>query len=266
VSKREIPAEYRPDDPTEHLTRGGMRLGTRRVVRLILLGLFRITMGLRIEGLDRVPASGPMILISNHLHNLDPLITESALKRNCHFFTKQEAFTYPIIRNILRWGGGFPVDRGTPDRWAIRRAEALLEAGIAVGVYPEGTRSTTLALQKGFSGAGLIALRSRAPIVPSIITGSERLPFNGKKGKLRDGITMPNPGHKGVRVRFGEPFTIPAEINGKRVGAAEATDLMMIELAKMLPPDYRGVYADRINEGINDRPTVPASEPTPTPE
>lgn len=263
MSKREMPPEYRPEPPTEHLTRGGMRLITRRILRLVLLGIFRVTMRFRMEGLEHVPPTGPMILISNHLHNLDPLITQSTLKRNCHFFTKQEAFTYPVIRNIARWGGGFPVDRGTPDRWAIRRAEALLENGIAVGIYPEGTRSTTLALQQGFSGAGLIALRSGAPIVPSIITGSERLPFNGKKGKLLAGMNMPNPGHKGVRVRFGAPFTIPKEINGRRIGAAEATDLMMIELAKMLPPDYRGVYADRIHEGITDRPPVPAPSATP---
>jgi 1-acyl-sn-glycerol-3-phosphate acyltransferase len=246
MSQRKVPAEYRPDPPTKDLTRGALRLTTRRIVRRILLALFRVTIGLRVEGLDRVPAAGPMILLSNHLHNLDPLITQSTLKRNCHFFTKQEAFAYPVIRNIARWGGGFPVDRGTPDRWAIRRAEALLEAGIAVGVYPEGTRSTTLGLQKGFAGAGLVALRSGAPVVPSIITGSERMPFNGKKGKLHAGMKWPDPGHKGVRVTFGEPFFVPRELNGKRLSADEATDLMMIELAKMLPPDYRGVYADRV--------------------
>jgi hypothetical protein len=72
------------------------------------------------------------------------------------------------------------------------------------------------------------------------------MPFNGKKGKLNAGVELPDPGHKGVWIEFGKPFCLPAEIDGKRVSSEQATDLMMIELAKMLPPGYRGVYADRV--------------------
>jgi 1-acyl-sn-glycerol-3-phosphate acyltransferase len=262
MSEQGIPVRFRPEPPFGDLNEGTLRPFTRRILRRALLTLLRLAFGLQIEGLERMPATGPAILISNHLHNLDPLMTQVAITRNCHFFVKQEAFKYPVFRSIARWAGGFPVDRGKPDRWAIRRAEAALQQGIAVGIYPEGTRSTTLGLQKGFSGAGLIALRSGAPVVPSIITGSERMPFNGKKGKLHAGMTMPDPDHKGVRVRFGEPFIVPRELNGKRLTAEEATDLMMIELAKMLPPDYRGVYADR----VDDAPTLPARGPRQAPE
>jgi len=263
VSDWETPPGYRPDPPFGDLTKGTLRTGTRRVLRRVIMFVLRVLFGYRIEGLENVPATGAFILISNHLHNLDPLMTQAALKRNCHFFTKREAYKYPVVRDIARWSGGFPVDRGKPDRWAIRRAEAALEQGLAVGIYPEGTRSTTLGLQKGFAGAGLVALRSGAPIIPSTITGSERMPFNGKKGKLHAGKVWPDPGHEGVLVRFGEPFMIPRELDGKRLGAEAATDLMMIELARMLPPDYRGVYADR----VADAPTLPRVQvPSATPE
>jgi len=247
MSDWEVPARFRPEPPFGDLNAGTMRPLTRRILRRLLLTLFKLFAGFRIEGLTHVPATGPFILISNHLHNFDPLMTQTSMTRNCHFFTKQEAFRVPVFRAIARWSGGFPVDRGKPDRWAIRRAEAALEQGIAVGIYPEGTRSTTLGLQKGFAGAGLLALRSGVPIIPSTITGSERLPFNGKKGKLRAGMKQPDPGHEGVLVRFGEPFFVPRELDGKRLSADEATDLMMIELARMLPADYRGVYADRVD-------------------
>jgi 1-acyl-sn-glycerol-3-phosphate acyltransferase len=73
-------------------------------------------------------------------------------------------------------------------------------------------------------------------------------------------MKWPDPGHKGVVVRFGEPFVVPRELNGKRLSADEATDLMMIELARMLPPDYRGVYADR----VTDAPTLPRPQREPS--
>lgn len=227
------------------VSKGTARPITRKFWRLILMPLARLFFRFRVKGLEHLPKDGSFILISNHLHNLDPLLLQIALPRNCHYFTKKEAFEYPVIRNVAAWTGAFPVDRGTPDRWAIRRAEAALKQGIPIGIYPEGTRSTTMGLQKGFAGAGLIALRSGAKIVPSVVTGSERMPFNGKKGKLNAGLDRPDPGHKGVWIEFGEPFSLPTEIDGKRMSSEQATDLMMIELAKMLPPGYRGVYADR---------------------
>ena len=125
------------------------------------------------------------------------------------------------------------------DRKLIRRAEAALAQGIAVGMFPEGTRSVTGALQRAHPGAGLLALRSGAPVLPMVITGSELLPFNGKKGRRRGGPF-------GVQVRIGAPFTIPREANGRKVDAEAATDLMMARIAQMLPPEYRGEYANAV--------------------
>ncbi|CAN5349824.1 lysophospholipid acyltransferase family protein [soil metagenome] len=237
----------RPTDFSD-VSKGTARRHARTITRYLLYPLMRLAFGFRIKGTEHLPKTGPYILIANHLHNIDPLLLQIAVPRNIHFFTKREAFEYPGIREVALWSGAFPVDRGTADRWAIRRAEAALAQGIPVGIYPEGTRSTTLGLQKGFSGAGLIALRSGVPVVPSIITGSERMPFNGKKGQLNAGATMPDPGHKGVLIQFGAPFVIPREIDGKRVSSEQATDMMMIALAKMLPPDYRGIYAGLAGE------------------
>jgi 1-acyl-sn-glycerol-3-phosphate acyltransferase len=239
--------EITRSDDFSDVARGTIRPFTRRLWRRILMPPMRLLFGLRVKGLENLPREESFILISNHLHNLDPILLQIALPRNCHYFTKKEAFEYPVIRAVAAWGGAFPVDRGTPDRWAIRRAEAALNQGIPVGIYPEGTRSTTLGLQKGFAGVGLIALRSGVKIVPSVITGSERMPFNGKKGKLNVGANLPDPGHKGVWIEFGQPFSLPPEIDGKRINSEQATDLMMTELAKMLPAGYRGVYADRVN-------------------
>jgi 1-acyl-sn-glycerol-3-phosphate acyltransferase len=216
-------------------------------LRAALLAMLRLVLRLRVEGLDRVPATGPVLVVSNHLHNADPILNVIAFPRPVHYMAKKEAFGFPLFRWVLRWGGAFPVDRGKADRAAIRRAEATLAHGIAIGIFPEGTRSLTRALQPAHAGAGLLALRSGAPVLPMAITGTERLPFNGAKGRVQAQVPLSDPGHRGVRIRFGELFKVPAQLDGRRVTPEEATEIIMVEIARLLPPDYRGVYAERLS-------------------
>jgi 1-acyl-sn-glycerol-3-phosphate acyltransferase len=135
------------------------------------------------------------------------------------------------------------------DRGAIKRAHATLKQGIALGMFPEGTRSVSMKIEQVLPGAGLLAVQDKVPIVPVAITGTERLPFNGKKQHHR-GTEMPDPGHTGVRITFGEPFFIPDEIDGKRTNAAAAIDYMMQKVASALPPDYRGIYGDDVRTQV----------------
>jgi 1-acyl-sn-glycerol-3-phosphate acyltransferase len=202
---------------------------------------------LYVEHAERAPVGGALV-VSNHLHNADPVLTTIAYPYPIHYMAKKEVFRIPVIKWVLRWVGSFPVDRGKADRNAIRRAEAALEREIAVGMYPEGTRSVTRALATAHAGVGLLALRNDVPILPVVVTGTERLPFNGARGRAQESAPMPNPGHKGVRILFGEPFRIPREVDGRKISADEATDRIMVEIARLLPPDYRGVYADQIGD------------------
>lgn len=192
------------------LLKGTLHGRARRVVRRILLPTFRLIFGMHLEGVENIPATGPLIVVANHLHNADPLLLETAMPRPLFFMTKKEAFKYPVISHVARYGGSFPVDRGKPDRAAIRHAENVLAQGIALGMFPEGTRSVTRSLAHALPGAALIAVRTGAPVVPVAISGTERLPFNGGKARRQDGLPEPDPGHRGCRFRFGRPFTIPA--------------------------------------------------------
>ncbi len=89
-----------------------------------------------------------------------------------------------------------------------------------------------------------MALRTRVPILPLVITGSERLPGNGAKARREAGVVDPDPGHRGVRVRIGQPFHLPSPPGGGRLSSEAAIEVMMAEVAHLLPPAYRGVYAD----------------------
>lgn len=228
----------------DDVERGTLHGAPRQVLRWGVIHSLGPLLRWRIEGLEHVPESGAVIVVSNHLANADPLLLAAAFPRALHFMAKKEAFEVPIIPHVIRRVGTFPVDRGKADRRAIRRAEATLAQGVAVGMFPEGTRSATRALSRAYPGAALLALRTGAPVLPVAITGSERLPGNGGKGRRKDGMPEPDPGHPGVLLRFGQPFDLPRELDGRRLRADEATDLMMAEIARLLPPVYRGVYAE----------------------
>lgn len=225
----------------------------RAVVRGIVLLLLRLLAHTRIERIDVIPPSGAVLVVSNHLHNVDPVMTVAAFPRSIHYMAKKEAYNVPGLKQLMNLVGAFPVDRGKADRNAIRRAEGALAQGIPVGMFPEGTRSTTRSLQRGHTGAGMLALKSGVPVVPLVITGSERLPFNGKKGKISAGTKMPERGHEGVKLLFGDPFVIPKTIGEQKISSDEATEIIMVEIARLLPPDYRGVYADALTNETTRR-------------
>jgi 1-acyl-sn-glycerol-3-phosphate acyltransferase len=210
----------------------------RTTLRAILLAAVRTLLPLRLIDEHLVPRQGPLLVVANHLSNADPVLLELAFPRPLFFMGKSELFQNPLFRTILRWFGGFPVVRGTPDRAALRHAERALRQGIAVGLFPEGGRSRTGALVRGYPGSGLLALQTSVPVLPVAIYGTEFFPVNGEMPPRRPrGIA------RGVTVRFGEPFHIPARVDGRRVTSEEATRLMMVRIGGLLPARYRGVYA-----------------------
>ncbi len=211
----------------------------RALLRGTVLALLCPLLPLRLVGEELVPEAGPLLVVSNHLSNADPVILEAAFPRPLFFMGKSELFRIPPFRWVLRRFGGFPVERGTPDRAALRHARAVLTQGIALGIYPEGVRSRTGALMKGLPGAGLIAIQSRAPVLPVAIFGTEFFPVNGEFPQRR-----PRSVPRGVTVRFGDPFLIPDRVDGVRVTPEEATHTMMLRIAELLPERYHGEYAD----------------------
>lgn len=227
--------------PEIDVTTGIIRPRTFRFVRKAVIGASKLLFGFTLEGTGNVPESGPFILVSNHLHNLDPVFTSAGCPRQVHYMAKVELFKVPVLRRVISWVGAFPINRGKMDREAIRHGQAVLKEGYGLGIFPEGTRSLSMKIERVLPGAGLFALKDNVTIVPCAITGSERLPFNGAKQHRRD--DMPDPGHKGVKLVFGEPFTIPPEIDGKRTNAESATHYMMSRVAALLPEHYRGVYS-----------------------
>ncbi len=109
-------------------------------------------------------------------------------------------------------------------------------------MFPEGTRSRTGGLIEPFGGASLVALRSNAPIIPCALVGTEGLPLSGSKPKRKRRYPK-------IAAIFGEPFTLEhVADDGTKRSLDDLTDAMMIEIARLLPEPYRGIYADRCDQ------------------
>jgi 1-acyl-sn-glycerol-3-phosphate acyltransferase len=193
------------------------------VAWLALRLYFFAVLRLRVEGLEHLPRSGPCVLCSNHISWLDPLVLGVAAPRRLFYMTKAEVFASPAAALILRLVGAFPVRRHTADRRALRRAMELLQAGKAVALFPEGTRSRDGALGPAEPGAALLALWSGAEVVPVGIRG----PYL--------------PGR--IALRFGPPFHL-APPQGGRPSRSElqrlAEDQIMGAVRALLPDGRRG--------------------------
>ncbi|MGO4598316.1 lysophospholipid acyltransferase family protein [Terrabacter sp. 2RAF25] len=126
---------------------------------------------------ERVPVTGPVILVANHAAFLDGPLVFGLAPRPVSFLVKQEAFSGFFgwtIRNV----GQIPIDRSVGDRAALASATAVLERGGAVGIFPEGNRGDG-EVQQVNAGAAWIALRTEAQIVPVAVLGT-RVPGAGK--------------------------------------------------------------------------------------
>ena len=189
-----------------------------------------------VEGREAVPPKGPLIVVSNHLSNADPPVLVASIGRQLNFMGKRSLFSNPIVAHLFRTVGVYPAGREGADIEAIRWNLDLLRKDKAIVLFPEGTRSRGGGLTRGHPGVAYIASRSQAPILPVAITGTEKV-----KGFWRIAFPLCR-----MKVRFGEPFTLPI-IEGKlsRPVLENLSDMIMQRVAALLPEEYRGYYGTK---------------------
>ncbi len=203
-----------------------------------------------IVGKEHVPRRGPLIVASNHLNNADPPIIAAALPRRAVFMAKKEMFDWPILSWLFRAFGAFPVRRGEVDLAAMRRAAQELRKGMALMMFPEGTRSRDGKLHRGRPGTAILAMKTGAPILPVAIYGTEHIQWPW--------LFFKPLAIKYVRVTIGEPFFLPKVDRVTTKVAEEYTDLIMRRIAALLPEEYRGDYAAEVRPEVEaEREAVP---------
>ncbi len=144
--------------------------------KLILNILFKMVYRVEVSGYENIPKKGRLILCSNHLSNIDPLIIVAYFSRNIYFMAKKEVFKSRVLGEIVSFFNAFPVKRNSLDRKAIKNSIEILNSDEVLCIFPEGTRSTEGVIKDGHRGVGLISiLSSNSPVLPMALSGTNKI-------------------------------------------------------------------------------------------
>ncbi len=197
-----------------------------------------------VEGTGNVPATGPVIVASNHLSFADSMVIPIVAPRQVVFLAKEDYFTGTGLRGAAQRGwfrglGMIPIDRDDT-KAAIASLDIALDVlgrGEAFGIYPEGTRSRDGRLYRGRTGVAHLALTSGAPVVPVGVQGTQNLQPVGTTLLRRAKVT----------VRFGAPLDFAGRYDGVPLGRArrEVTDEVMAAIAALSGQEAASTYNER---------------------
>jgi len=206
------------------------------ILKPIAMALMRLLFRLEVVSPGMVPATGPVLLVSNHVSVLDPPLVGASAPRPLHFMAKEELFRIPLLGSLIRALNARPVRRDGSDMRALKAALALLQEGRALLVFPEGTRGVEgQPLREGKAGVGMLAVLSGAPVVPVYVSGSG--------AALPRGASLPRP--RKVRVTFGPALTFKKDSKttgdeGRKEAYRGAAQEMMRAIADLRDRQVQG--------------------------
>jgi len=209
---------------------------SQKLLLAICRPLLNILFSWKVEGRENIPLTGPLILITNHVHLLDPFFLLFSSPRWINFMAKEELFRSPFLRPWLRWAGALSIHRGGNVREKqkiLKNARNALERGLILGMFPEGGRSHDGKLRKGKNGSAVIASKTNVPLLPVGIVGTDKIKGISWLWK-----------RPRIAVNIGKPFKLPPTSGRMSKSQMQLlTTQLMKEIAALLPPEYQGDYA-----------------------
>jgi len=218
------------------------------ILRAFLTPFLMILFRPKVKGLRHVPASGPLIIASNHLSFSDSIFMPLVVPRKVTFLAKSEYFTSPGPKGLLKKLTFIALGQVPVDRSGGRRSEAALITGLKVlaegkclGIYPEGTRSPDGRLYKGRTGIARLAIESGAPIIPVAMFNTEKIQPTG--------TVVP----KVMRVKmiFGEPMYFEGDSTDLQY-LRDVTDQIMATIQEMSGQEYVDTYATKAKKSAKE--------------
>jgi 1-acyl-sn-glycerol-3-phosphate acyltransferase len=208
-------------------------------LRAFLTPFLMVAFRPKVKGLRNVPASGPLILASNHLSFSDSIFMPLVVPRKVTFLAKSEYFTSPGPKGLLKKLTFIALGQVPVDRSGGRRSEAALITGLQVlsegkclGIYPEGTRSPDGRLYKGRTGIARLAIESGAPVIPVAMFNTEKIQPTGQ--------VIPN--IQRVGMTFGEPMYFEGDSTDLAY-LRVVTDQIMNRIQELSGQEYVEEYA-----------------------
>ena len=195
----------------------------------------------KVKGLRNVPATGPVIIASNHLSFSDSIFMPLVVPRKVTFLAKSEYFTSPGPKGFIKKLTFIALGQVPVDRTGGRRSEAALITGLEVlgegkclGIYPEGTRSPDARLYKARTGIARLAIESGAPVIPVAMFNTDKIQPTGKviPKVMRVGMT------------FGEPMYFEGD-SRDAAHLREVADTIMKRIQQLSGQEYVDEYATK---------------------
>ncbi|WP_336659723.1 lysophospholipid acyltransferase family protein [Leucobacter sp. USHLN153] len=198
-----------------------------------------------VEGAENMPASGPVIIVGNHLSVVDSFFMPLMIDRRVYFLAKSDYFTGKglkgwLVKTFMLAVGQLPIDRsgGKASEASLNTGLAVLDRGDVLGIYPEGTRSPDARLYRGRTGVARLVVESGALVVPVVMIDTEKaMPIGAKIPKIRRIGTV-----------IGKPldFSRFAGMSADRFVLRSVTDEIMLEIQKLSGQTYVDVYASSV--------------------
>ena len=211
---------------------------SQRMVLAFFRPLLNICFSWQVAGRENVPLTGPLILVANHVHVIDPILLVFGFPRWITFVAKEELFHSLFLRLWLRWAGSLPLQRDgkvIEKQRILEGARKALEEGLILGMFPEGGRSHDGKLRKGKPGSAVIASKADVPVLPVGVAGTDKI--HGISWLWR---------RPRITVNIGKPFKLPptdSKISKSQMHSL--TKQVMGEIAALLPRKYQGAYEKR---------------------
>ena len=150
-------------------------------VRCLVRPVLDVFGHLESHGNENIPRHGGVLLVSNHVSLLDPVIIGAATARELHFLGADDYLHIPCVGRVLRQLNGIPIKRSAPSWGTLKRAVSCLKRGEALVIFPEGTRSADGVLGKMHNGASFVIHHTGVPTIPVFLKGAERFLPRGSK-------------------------------------------------------------------------------------
>jgi len=190
----------------------------------------RAYFGVRFDGVEHIPAAGPLIIVANHVTYADPVLVTIPIRRPVHYMAWNALFDVPGLSWLIRRLRAFPVEIESADPKATREAVRLLRTGAAVMMFPEGGRSLDGRLQRFRPGAFRLACSLGVPLLPvTIVGGHEAWP---------PGRALPRPGR--LAITYHPPIAQPGSADVRAAARALAIHARRV-VGSSLPVHQRPV-------------------------
>lgn len=197
----------------------------RKIVYQLLKLFMSLVVEYEVEHPGRAGYDGAVLFAANHVSNYDGIIMQMVIPRMLCFMSKAELFRNPLMGWVFNKIGSFPIKRGEFDRQAIINARGVLDSGLALMMFPEGTRTFGKGMIEARTGTAHLAMRAGCPVIPVALANVENIHKKGLR-KTR------------VKIIFCEVIK-----PGEKETASELTSRLMETIAAHLPENLRGFYA-----------------------